>query len=159
MPQLSGFLRQVFGPGAAGIYLCCKPRAVRRADCLLCQGRECGGRDSRSGYQDTALGHHSGLAKLYAGNGSNSCSRSSGQEGSRVSTSVSHVFGSRPFIFAVSSRLMICAARAPAASEPAKSQFERPITTGLMARSQRLLSSGSEPSSRKRLSVSRRFSI
>jgi hypothetical protein len=30
----------------------------------------------------------------------------------------------------------------PAATEPAKSQLERPITAGLMARTQRLLSSG-----------------
>lgn len=53
---------------------------------------------------------------------------------------------------------MILAARSPAAAEPEKSQFERPMTIGRIALSQRLLSSGNAPSSRKRLSVTRRLS-
>ena len=53
---------------------------------------------------------------------------------------------------------MILAARSPAATEPAKCQFERPMTTGLMALSQRLLSRGNAPSSRKLLSITLRFS-
>lgn len=97
--------------------------------------------------------------KVKPSRGNRSASRSSGHSGRRFSTSVGQACGSRPFIFAVSNRLMICAARDPAASESAKSQFERPTTTGLMAHSQRLLSSGRVPSSRKQLSISRRFSI
>lgn len=128
MPQAIGYLCQVFEQGAVVINECCNPRTIRHAGGLLFQGREYGWRDSRSGSQETTQAHHSGLAKRYAGNGSNSCNRSSGQDGRRVSTSVSHACGSRPFIFAVSSRLMICAARAPAASEPANNQLERPIT-------------------------------
>ncbi len=45
--------------------------------------------------------------------------------GSRVSTSVSQACGSMPFALAVARRLMMAAARLPAVSEPAKSQFFR----------------------------------
>lgn len=88
--------------------------------------------------------------------GCNSASRSSGR---RVRTSVSQACGSRPLRFAVSRRLIICAARFPAISEPANSHTVRPITTVRMARSQILLSRGTTPSLRKQLSSSRRFRI
>ncbi|OSJ60213.1 transposase, Mutator family protein [Salmonella enterica subsp. enterica serovar Newport str. SHSN006] len=79
MPQAIGYLCQVFEQGAVVINECCNPRTIRHAGGLLFQGREYGWRDSRSGSQETTQAHHSGLAKRYAGNGSNSCSRSSGQ--------------------------------------------------------------------------------
>lgn len=79
MPQAIGYLCQVFEQGAVVINECCNPRTIRHAGGLLFQGREYGWRDSRSGSQETTQAHHSGLAKRYAGNGSNSCNRSSGQ--------------------------------------------------------------------------------
>lgn len=62
--------------------------------------------------------------------------------GSRVSTSVSQACGSRSLAFAVASRLMIAAARLPACSEPAKSQFFLPKAMGRIALSIGLLSIG-----------------
>ncbi|ALZ58841.1 hypothetical protein FORC11_p0153 (plasmid) [Shigella sonnei] len=97
--------------------------------------------------------------KVNPSRGSNSASRSSGHSGRRVRTSVSQACGSRPLRFAVYRRLIICAARFPAISEPANSHAFRPITTGRMARSQILLSRGTAPSPRKQLSSSRRFRI
>lgn len=72
--------------------------------------------------------------KVNPSRGSNSASRSSGHSGRRVRTSVSQACGSRPLRFAVYRRLIICAARFPAISEPANSHAFRPITTGRMAR-------------------------
>ena len=46
-----------------------------------------------------------------------------GQAGSFSRVSVSYAIGSRPLAFAVASSDWIAAARRPAASEPAKSQF------------------------------------
>lgn len=74
-------------------------------------------------------------------------------------TSVSRACGSRPLRFAVSRRLIICAARFPAISEPANNRAFRPITTGRIARSQILLSGARLRHSGKQLSSSRRFRI
>lgn len=52
--------------------------------------------------------------KVNPSRGSNSASRSSGHSGRRARTSVSQACGSRPLRFAVSRRLIICAARFPA---------------------------------------------
>ncbi len=93
--------------------------------------------------------------KVNPSRGSNSASRSSGHSGRRIRTSVSQACGSRPLRFAVSSKLIICAARSPAICEPANSHDFLPRTTFLMARSHTLLSSGTAPFSRKRLSSTR----
>ena len=74
-------------------------------------------------------------------------SLSCGNEGRRSSTDFSQPYGSTPFSRAVSSRLMMAAARCPACNDPANSHVFRPITTCRIARSHRLLSSGSAPSS------------
>ncbi len=66
-------------------------------------------------------------------NGSNVWISRSLVVGSRVRTSVSQAWGSRPLALAVAIRLMMAAARRPAVSEPAKSQFLRPTGMGRMA--------------------------
>ncbi len=58
--------------------------------------------------------------KVNPSRGSNSASRSSGHSGRRVRTSVSQACGSRPLRFAVSSKLIICAARSPAIRQPSE---------------------------------------
>lgn len=68
--------------------------------------------------------------------------------GNRLSTSVTQACESCPLAFAVASRLMIAAARRPAVSEAANSQFFRPIAMGRMAFSIGLLSIGNRPTSR-----------
>ena len=93
--------------------------------------------------------------KVNPSRGNNSASRSSGHSGRRVRTSVSQACGSRPLRFAVSSKLIICAASSPVICEPENSHDFLPRTTFLMARSHTLLSSGTASSSRKRLSSTR----
>ena len=67
--------------------------------------------------------------------------------GSLASVSVSQACGSMPLALAVASRLMIAAARLPACSDPAKSQFLRPRAMERIAFSIGLLSIGYRPSS------------
>ncbi len=62
--------------------------------------------------------------------------------GRRVSTSVSQACGSMPLALAVAIRLMMAAARLPAVSDPANSQFLRPMAIGRIAFSIGLLSIG-----------------
>lgn len=63
--------------------------------------------------------------------------------------SASQACGSSPFILAVSMRVIALASVSPPLSEPAKSQFFRPMPIGRMARSAGLLSMPTRPSSRK----------
>jgi hypothetical protein len=58
--------------------------------------------------------------------------------GRRVRTSVSHACGQWPLALAVASRPMIAAARLPAVSLPANSQFFRPRAMGRIAFSRRV---------------------
>jgi hypothetical protein len=58
-----------------------------------------------------------------------------------------------PLALAVAIRLMIAAARSPAFSEPANSQFLRPRAIGRIAFSIGLLSIDQVPSARKRASA------
>lgn len=99
--------------------------------------------------------HLLSVSEVYPGSGNSSFSRSSDQLGSRCRTYVSHACGSNPFRFAVSSRLIICAARAPAIRDPANRHDFLPMTTVLIARLQMLLSSATAPSSRNTLSSTR----
>jgi hypothetical protein len=56
-------------------------------------------------------------------------------------------------------KLMTAAARLPARSDPANSQFCRPSAIGRMRFSTQLLSIGRSPSSRKRVSATQRLRL
>ena len=68
-----------------------------------------------------------------------------GQDGSFSSVAASQRAGSRPLSLAVANKLWNAAARRPARSEPANSQFFLPIAIGRIAFSTGLLSIGRLP--------------
>ena len=66
----------------------------------------------------------------------------------RIRTSDRYTHGSAPASLQLSMSVYMVAAASPPRRLPAKSQLRRPTATGRMARSQRLLSRGTRPSSR-----------
>ena len=77
----------------------------------------------------------------------------------RRSTSASQACGSTLLSLAVAISVYIAAARSPPRSEPAKSQFLRPMAMPRSARSAALLVKQMRPSLRKRVKAVQRFSM
>src|SRR5450631_2286877 len=89
--------------------------------------------------------------------GNNSASRWTGCSAMRARTSASHACGSTSFIFAVTIRLYMTAARSPPRSEPAKSHAFLPSAMPRRALSAALLLRQMRPSSRNRVNASQRL--
>ncbi|BAI75275.1 transposase (plasmid) [Azospirillum sp. B510] len=91
--------------------------------------------------------------------GSSSCSLVCGRSLMRARTSASHAWGSMSFIFAVTIRLYMAAARCPPRSDPQNSHARLPSAMPRNARSAALLVRQTRPSCRKRVKPSQRVSM
>ena len=80
-----------------------------------------------------------------------------GQVGSFSKVSFNQAAGSRPLSLAVPSKLWMAAARLPARSDPAKSQFFLPMAMGRIQFSVTLLSIGRWPVLAYRINAGQRF--